>query len=236
MFRGAQNLSASLDVIVRTYPAPSRILLAGNSAGGFGTHAALPLVRKLYPDVPIELVNDSGMGIQDEGSQETLNEYWNSSAFFPASCETCIGDDGNLTDYHKWQLAEDENLRMGFLSTKQDAVVLEDHIHHDAEIFIQKADGLFGVAFGDGVLVGRALDDLLVAHQRHVPVLDPRLPEGLPALRRLGHPVHVDDARGGIDAVVDEMVELARKAGRAAREDAGASAQDSRVTEEIRQG
>jgi len=123
MFRGAQNLSASLDVIVRTYPAPSRILLAGNSAGGFGTHAALPLVRKLYPDVPIELVNDSGMGILSEGGQETLNEYWNSSAFFPASCETCIGEDGNLTDYHKYQLAEDPNLRFGFLSTKQDAVV-----------------------------------------------------------------------------------------------------------------
>jgi hypothetical protein len=123
MFRGAQNLSASLDVIVRIYPAPSRILLAGNSAGGFGTHAALPLVRKLYPDVPIELVNDSGMGILSEGGQETLNEYWNSSAFFPASCETCIGEDGNLTDYHKYQLAEDPNLRFGFLSTKQDAVV-----------------------------------------------------------------------------------------------------------------
>ena len=123
LFRGVQNLSASLDVIAGAYPSPSKILLTGNSAGGYGTHAALPLVRQLYPDVPIELANDSGMGIFSEGGLESLNEYWNSDAFFPASCETCIGEDGNLTDYHKYQLAEDSNLRVGFLSTKQDAVV-----------------------------------------------------------------------------------------------------------------
>ena len=123
LFRGVQNLSASLDVVAGAYPSPSKILLTGNSAGGFGSHIALPLVRKLYPGVPVELANDSGMGILSEGGQERLNEYWNSSAFFPASCETCIGEDGNLTDYHKYQLAEDPDLRVGFLSTKQDAVV-----------------------------------------------------------------------------------------------------------------
>ena len=57
---------------------------------------------------------------------ESLNEYWNAGVSFPASCETCIGEDGNLTDYHKYQLAEDSNLRVGFLSTKQDAVVTVD--------------------------------------------------------------------------------------------------------------
>ena len=40
-FRGIQNLSASLDVIARTYPVPTRILLAGNSAGGTGVHYCL---------------------------------------------------------------------------------------------------------------------------------------------------------------------------------------------------
>ncbi len=122
-FRGIQNLSASLDVIANTYPAPSRILLTGNSAGGFGVHYALPLVRKLYPEVPIELVNDSGVGIQQPGSQESLVEYWNSAAFLPASCSTCIGEDGNLTDYHKYQLAEDDNVRMGFISSTMDEVI-----------------------------------------------------------------------------------------------------------------
>ena len=124
-FRGLQNLSASLDIIAERYPAPRVIFLTGNSAGGFGTHMALPLVRKLYPDVAIELINDSGVGISAPGSQLALNEYWNSGAFFPASCDDCIGDDGHLTGYHQYQLNEDPNLRMGFMSTKQDAVIEE---------------------------------------------------------------------------------------------------------------
>ena len=123
-FRGIQNLSASLDVIVSHYPAPGRIVLAGNSAGGFGIHYALPLVRKQYPDVPIELINDSGMGIQRPGSQERLNAYWNSNSFFPANCRACIGEDGNLTGYHKYQLAEDENIRIGFISSTRDETIV----------------------------------------------------------------------------------------------------------------
>jgi hypothetical protein len=120
-FRGIQNLSASLDVIAQTYPAPDKIVLAGNSAGGFAVHAALPLVRKLYPDVRIEVINDSGVGILSPGGMQTLIDYWNAGAFFPSSCTNCIGADGNLTDYHKYQLAQDPNIRMAYISSKQDA-------------------------------------------------------------------------------------------------------------------
>lgn len=120
-FRGLQNLSASLDVIAQNYPAPDKIVLAGNSAGGFAVHAALPLVRKLYPDVRIEVINDSGVGILDPGGMQTLINYWNAGAFFPSSCTDCIGADGNLTDYHKYQLTQDPNIRMAYISSKQDA-------------------------------------------------------------------------------------------------------------------
>jgi len=120
-FKGIQNLSASLDVIAQTYPAPDKIVLAGNSAGGFAVHAALPLLRKLYPDARIEVINDSGIGILDPGSMQMLIQYWNAGAFFPASCTDCIGADGNLTDYHKYQLAEDGNIQMAYISSKQDS-------------------------------------------------------------------------------------------------------------------
>ena len=122
-FKGIQNLSASLDVIAKRYPAPNRILLAGNSAGGFAVHPALPLVRKLYPDVKIDVINDSGVGILDPGRMETLISYWNAGAFIPASCTDCIGTDGNLTEYHQYQLAEDPNARLAFISSKQDATI-----------------------------------------------------------------------------------------------------------------
>ncbi len=122
-FRGLQNLSASLDVISQKFPAPDRIVLAGNSAGGFAVHAGLPLVRKLYPGVPIDVINDSGPGILDPGSMNSLIDYWNVGAFFPASCTDCIGADGNLTDYHKYQLTEDPNMRLVYICAKQDATL-----------------------------------------------------------------------------------------------------------------
>ena len=124
--RGLHNLSASLDVAVDTFPAPKRILLTGISGGGFGTTFALPLVRALYPGVPIELINDSGLGILRPGEPGFIRarlKEWNSEAFIPASCETCIGSDGHTTDLHKWKLEQDNNLRLSLMSYTQDPVI-----------------------------------------------------------------------------------------------------------------
>ncbi len=119
-FRGLQNLSASLDVIASTYPSPNKIVLAGNSAGGFAVHHALPLVRKLYPDAPIDVINDSGPGIINTDGWQANITYWNAGSSYPASCNDCIGEDGNLTGYHKYQLDQDPNMRLAFISAKQD--------------------------------------------------------------------------------------------------------------------
>lgn len=119
-FRGIQNLSASLDVIKNKYPSPDKIVLAGNSAGGFAVHHALPLVRKLYPGVKIYVINDSGVGIINTGGWQINLDYWNGGSFYPSSCNSCIGADGNLTGYHQYQLEQDENIVMAYISSKQD--------------------------------------------------------------------------------------------------------------------
>ena len=148
--RGLKNLSASLDVIVSAFPAPTRILLTGNSAGGYGTDYMLPLVRKQYPDTPIDLVNDSGVGIATPGFVEFLGEEWNSLRFIPEDCDDCIGEDGHTTGYHIFQLNEDPNLRMGFMSTKQDFVI--------ADVFV----GIGGEAFEEALIEEMA--ELEAAH------------------------------------------------------------------------
>jgi hypothetical protein len=35
----------------------------------------------------------------------------------------CIGADGHPTDYHKWELAQDPNLRLSMMSYTRDAVI-----------------------------------------------------------------------------------------------------------------
>lgn len=124
--RGLHNLSAALDVAASNFPAPSRIVLAGQSGGGYSTIFALPLVRELYPDVPIDVINDSGVGIgrpQDPAFLEQLIGEWDISAFIPASCADCIPDDGHLTNYLIWQTEQDPNVRRSYLSYRGDTIV-----------------------------------------------------------------------------------------------------------------
>lgn len=138
--RGLHNLSAALDVAVSTFPAPKRILLAGVSAGGFGTTYALPLVRYLYPDVPIEVINDSGLGLARPDEPDFIRKLmndWNIAAFVPASCDNCIGDDGHTTDYHKWELAQDDNFRLSMLSYTQDSTIALTFVQVSGAVFEQ---------------------------------------------------------------------------------------------------
>ena len=124
--RGLKNLSAGLDVVANTFPSPNRIVLAGNSGGALGSIFALSLVRKIYPDVPIDIINDSGLGLgkdNDPDFQTMLFDEWNSVAFLPDSiCPECL-DSGHLTEYFRWQIGQDDNFRLAMLTSKQDVVI-----------------------------------------------------------------------------------------------------------------
>src|SRR5262245_4985580 len=65
---------------------------------------------------------------------------------------------------------------------------------------------ILGVPLGERVLVGRAFDDPVVAHERHVPVLDLRLEESGaalgPAVRHAVHVVHVRQAEERVEPVL----------------------------------
>jgi hypothetical protein len=95
----------------------------------------LPLVRKLYPDTPIDLVNDSGVGVSKPGYVDFLSEEWNATRFIPEDCDSCVSEEGHTTGYHIFQLNEDPNLRMGFMSTKQDFVIADVFVGIGGEAF-----------------------------------------------------------------------------------------------------
>jgi len=123
--RGLHNLSAGLDVAVRAFPAPRRIVLVGVSGGGYGTLFALPIVRQLYPGISIDVVNDSGIGINrpnDPDFNQQIIEYWNIGGFFPASCPEC-NVQGSSAGIINWQLQQDPNVRLGMLSYTQDSTI-----------------------------------------------------------------------------------------------------------------
>lgn len=139
-YHGLQNLSAALTMGYRRFPNPKRVVLIGASAGGYGTITAALLVRYVYPGVPIDVVDDSGLGLgrpeQPAFVGGILDEF-NARRFIPSDCTDCLSD-GHLTGLVKYELQRDPRLRIAAISSWDDFIIgnvflkLEPQVFRDA--------------------------------------------------------------------------------------------------------
>lgn len=138
LHRGVQNLTVALEAAKTHYPDPDKILVSGLSAGGFGTIFASMMVRKLYPDAPIFVFNDSGVGVirgaEDPGLIPRLVDEWNLSRFIPEACGDCL-DGGHMTPMISMLLGLDKNMRISAYSTRRDSVIAETFLGLDPAYF-----------------------------------------------------------------------------------------------------
>jgi hypothetical protein len=134
---GLQNLSAALDIAVQRFPNPSRIVLAGSSGGGYGTILAAPLVRIRYPNPPILVFDDSGIGLGQPGDPAFIDgilQQFNAQSLIPKSCSGCTAD-GNVTRLVDWQLDRDPQMKMGVFSSYEDGVISQLYLQIPAATF-----------------------------------------------------------------------------------------------------
>jgi hypothetical protein len=134
---GLRNLTAALEVGVAKLPKPRRILLAGASAGGYGTIWGSSLVRLLYPDASLYVLNDAGIGIGDPDHPEARRASmleWNTAQFVPASCSACQ-DSAHLTPWMTWNLERDPGLKLALFSAYQDSVITGTFLMIDPPVF-----------------------------------------------------------------------------------------------------
>jgi hypothetical protein len=135
---GLRNLSAALDVAREQFPRPRRIFLAGSSGGAYGTLFAAPLTRVTYPNVPLYVFNDSGIGIgkgdSDPGFVGGLMEEYDAYSFLPASCSDCIAN-GHLTRYIRWQLDQDPNMKIAGFSSYGDTILAITFLMLGTDVF-----------------------------------------------------------------------------------------------------
>ena len=135
--RGLQNMSAALDLAVEMYPDPDRIALIGASGGAYGTMPGVVLARELWPDTPLDVVNDSGVGVAKEGDPFFITDLMlqrNASSFIPGSCEGCT-DRGHLVPLVAWQLDQDPLLRSAVFSSYDDYII--------SQLFLGLGPGIF---------------------------------------------------------------------------------------------
>ena len=121
---GVQNLSAALDVAKRVFPNPRRIVLAGSSAGGYGTILGSAMIRLVYPKVDIFVIDDAGPGLTNPSTPSmwaTIDKEWNLAPRIPAECTEC--KDGELTHLVAWELTHDPTLKFAQFSSYEDLVI-----------------------------------------------------------------------------------------------------------------
>ncbi|MGD8861761.1 MAG: pectin acetylesterase-family hydrolase [Myxococcales bacterium] len=119
--RGQRNFSAALDRALEHFPNPGRVLLAGSSAGGWGTVYHRALVRHVYPDAQLFVLNDAGLGLSTNYS--VVAGPWGSIARYqPESCERCSRSP-HMLEYVKWYMGQDPSVVVGDFSAWQDSVI-----------------------------------------------------------------------------------------------------------------
>ncbi|NKE72001.1 pectin acetylesterase-family hydrolase [Candidatus Manganitrophus noduliformans] len=120
---GLANLGAAMTAMQRTFPDPEKMLVAGSSAGGYGTLYAMMMAKLVFPDRSNWVLSDSGPGIQnvnDTVARVQREQNWAFPRFFPAGCTRCPEQPAYLFE---WALSRDPNLRVGMFSSLRDLVL-----------------------------------------------------------------------------------------------------------------
>ena len=137
LHHGLQNLSAALSQGWLHFPNPDRVVLAGSSGGGFGTILATYLVRYVYPDVPLYVLNDAGVGVAkgaDPAFVEQLMDEFGARSLIPEDCPDCIAD-GHITGLVDYILDRDPNLRVAAISSWYDSIISQTFLMVDQATF-----------------------------------------------------------------------------------------------------
>lgn len=141
LHHGLANLSAALTQAALRFPAPRRVVLAGSSGGGFGTILAAYLVRYVYPGVPIDVLDDAGIGVArgdaDPSFVSRLIDEFGARDLVPADCAGCVSD-GHITGLVRYLLDRDPQLRVAAISSWYDYVI--------AQVFLESAPEAFQAA------------------------------------------------------------------------------------------
>lgn len=166
---GLANLGAAATAMQRTFPSPDKVLVAGSSAGGYGTLYGMMMAKLVLPNQSNWVLSDSGPGIQnpnDTSERPQREQNWSFPHFFPAGCTRCPEQPAYL---YEWAISRDPNLRVGMFSSLRD-LVLQGFLLLDGPGF----EALLRQVTDDMVSrVGARLHRFFIQGEMHTILLDP---------------------------------------------------------------
>lgn len=94
-FNGAANTNAVLAWVYENYPSPSKLIVAGTSAGAYGAIYHAASILQHYPDADAVVFGDAGIGVTEPNWSGT--SVWNTSANLPDASTFGAVDDQHFT-------------------------------------------------------------------------------------------------------------------------------------------
>lgn len=129
---GQRNFSAALDLALKHFPNPRKVLLAGSSAGGWGTVYHRGLVRSQYPNAELTVFNDAGIGFAV--NNPAVADEWGATNHRPPSCMECQSHP-HMTYFVRYMLEHDPGTWVGDFSSYGDSVIRRFTFSPDAATF-----------------------------------------------------------------------------------------------------
>lgn len=119
---GFSNLQAFLARVQATFCDADHVVLAGSSAGGFGTVLTYHLVKAHFPGVRVDLVDDSGPPMPSSAMtlEPTMRAAWGAAANAPPGCSGCASE---WASYFPYIAATWPDARLSLLSALEDVSI-----------------------------------------------------------------------------------------------------------------
>ena len=129
---GHRNVSAMITLAKKNYPNASKILITGDSAGGYGTLMSSMVARLAWPEADIAVLNDSGpwlMPVDRKLTEEVLDK-WNVRRLIPDDCARCSE---HMLYFLNFLLPRDPMLRVGLFMRYDDFTIGTSFLQYGAQ-------------------------------------------------------------------------------------------------------
>jgi len=155
-FLGYANIGLYLQRIVPSFPDAERVLLTGESAGGFGAAANYDQVQRGFGCTPVDLLDDSGPPMSKDIVPTCLQAKWRTTwgldKTLLADCgEDCKDQDDFLLDFVKHLAATHSDRKQGLISSMEDQTIRTFYGYGKNDCNVPLMDPLTGPVFTEGL-------------------------------------------------------------------------------------
>lgn len=125
---GFHNVTRAAELAAAQLPDVPRVLLVGQSAGGFGALYNYEQVSTIFGDTPVDLLDDSGPPMSNEWLtpcfQDQIREVWGLDSTLPAGCQECLTEnDGGFIELAPYMAEKYPDRRIGIISSLTDETI-----------------------------------------------------------------------------------------------------------------